>query len=319
MDPATVAAWMWLDAAEDIAFGVDILLSAAAALARDLRLVDAPADGSGAFRGEPASTMDEKPAVAPGAEQGAGAGQLRRSAESAAAAVQQAAGARWRAHGSCARDPTRRHALLPDRCRPELCLAVNSQRRRLHGKLPDGQVAPFCAAYAAHAPVGFQQEDGAALSAHVAAVLSTGRAAAAEGEARGWGRLASLARHPAPEAPGGVAPGQARRVSWLKQLAEAADLRCGGRARSVSLNRTKSCDNSDLQPPPFSPRYQPANALELTCACCSQTSVRPTCLSIMALKISWAVAGPSQNMHQGCMLEKSTAGAIPRSSSTLRH
>ena len=68
--------------------------------------------------------------------------------------------------------------------------------------------------------------DGAALSAHVAAVLSSGRVAAAEGGARGWGRLASLARHPAPEAPGGVVPGQARRVSWLKQLAEAADLRC---------------------------------------------------------------------------------------------
>lgn len=96
MDPA----WMWLDAAEDIAFGVDILLSVAAALARDLRLVDAPADGSSASRGEPVGTLDEKAATAPGAEQGARAGQPPRSAGSAAA-VQPALAARRRPYGSC--------------------------------------------------------------------------------------------------------------------------------------------------------------------------------------------------------------------------
>ena len=101
MDPATVAAWMWLDAAEDIAFGADILLSAAAALARDLRWVDAPADGGGAARGEPASALDEKAAAAPGAEQGAGRrGSCPRSVKSAAGAVQKAAGDE---HGSCDR------------------------------------------------------------------------------------------------------------------------------------------------------------------------------------------------------------------------
>lgn len=92
---------MWLDAAEDIAFGVDILLSVAAALARDLRLVDAPADGSSASRGEPVGTLDEKAATAPGAEQGTRAGQPPRSAASAAAAVQLASAARRPPNGSC--------------------------------------------------------------------------------------------------------------------------------------------------------------------------------------------------------------------------
>ncbi|KAK9831975.1 hypothetical protein WJX81_004730 [Elliptochloris bilobata] len=153
--PGLQDTWMWLDGAEDIAFGVDILLSAAAALAQDLRLFDAAAGGDGAI----------------------------------------GAGGRALAAGS----------------------APDDKAGAAAGGLLGGSAAQ----------PGLQQEGGGDLQAHVAAVLSSGHAAESAGEARGWGRLASLARHPAPEAPGSVAPGQPRRVSWLKQLAEAADMRLG--------------------------------------------------------------------------------------------
>ena len=125
--PATVAAWMWLDASEDIAFGADILLSAAAALAQDLRLIDTPADGRSATGSNVHSTLDEKAAAAAGGEQGAGTRQLR-NVENAAAIERQAAGACWCAHKSSAL-PNRLLCLPPSQV---LCLAVIWQDKCHH-------------------------------------------------------------------------------------------------------------------------------------------------------------------------------------------
>lgn len=141
----------------------------------------------------------------------------------------------------------------------------------------------------------------------MAAVLSSGRAAAAEGEARGWGRLASLARHPAPEAPGGVAPGQARRVSWLKQLAEAADLRCGRRARLVPLRCTHAERPLTLSIPLPSPessllwRFRSrAHAVMLCANFCKAHIPKP---GDNDKGRGRGIAGLSEGMHQGCLLQ----------------
>ena len=68
-----LAAWLWVDAAEDIAFGLDILLSAAAALATDLHLFDAaPGDLAGAERGR-GGAGDAPPPQDPAARAGVAA------------------------------------------------------------------------------------------------------------------------------------------------------------------------------------------------------------------------------------------------------
>jgi hypothetical protein len=57
-----------------------------------------------------------------------------------------------------------------------------------------------------------------------------------EAEARGWGRLASLAHHPPAEAGAGR---NFRRVSWLKQLTQAADTGCGRAPGKVPAQPTR--------------------------------------------------------------------------------
>jgi hypothetical protein len=81
-----LAAWLWVDAAEDIAFGLDILLSAAAALATDLHLFDAaPGDLAGAERGrgragDAASPQDPAARAGTAASGDPGAGDLLQGA-----------------------------------------------------------------------------------------------------------------------------------------------------------------------------------------------------------------------------------------------